>query len=289
MPAIEEILKTANEAGASDVHISVGIPPKMRVNGKLVSMNYARMLPADALDILLYIMTETQREKFEEKGEFDFSYSQQGFGRYRINAYKERGTVAMAIRLVPLTVKSSAELGIPEAVMSLCEKKSGMIFVAGPAGSGKTTTLAAIVDGINSSRETHIITLERPIEYLHQHKLSMVNQREIGVDSASYASAIKAALRENPDVILLGELLDFDTVQTALTAAETGHLVLAEIPAAGAVNAVDSIIDMFPLQQQQKAKKRLTNVLETVVFQKHTSTEGGSGMPVSFEVLQAKR
>lgn len=288
MPVLEEILKAAHEAGASDVHITVGIPPKMRVHGKLLSMNYARMLPADTLDILLYIMTESQREKFEEKGEYDFSFSIQELGRYRINAYKQRGAVALAIRLVETAIGSSGELGIPETVMKLSQKSGGLVLVTGPAGSGKSTTLAAIVDAINNSREAHIITLEDPIEFLHQHKLSIVNQREIGTDSHSYANALRAALRENPDVILLGRMPDLETIELAIRAAEMGHLVLTAHHSMGAINALNNIMDSFG-ERQPQIRMRLANIVEAVIFQQLIPTADGSGRAAAFEVLAADR
>lgn len=288
MPAIEDILKTAKEAGASDVHITVGIPPKMRVNGNLITMdNYPRMLPADTLEVLLNIMSETQREKFEEKGEYDMSFSIPEMGRYRVNAYKQRGSVALALRLVETTVKSPKELGVPDSVIDLYQRKRGLILVTGPTGSGKSTTLASIIDKINNNRDAHVITLEDPIEYLHQHKMSMVNQREIGLDSGSYANALRAALREDPDVILVGEMRDFETISVAITAAETGHLVLSTLHTIGAVSTVDRVIDVFPPHQQQQIRVQLANVLEAVVSQQLIPTADGHGRVAAFEVLHA--
>ena len=183
MPKIEEILREAKNAGASDVHITVGIPPKMRVNGSLVTMSYPKFMPADTTEMLLEIMNETQRELFEGRGEYDMSFSIREMGRYRVNAYKQRGSVALAIRLVGTQIPSAEELGLPESVADLYNRKRGLVLVTGPAGSGKSTTLAAIIDMINTYRDAHVITLEDPIEFLHQHKMSMVNQREIGLDS----------------------------------------------------------------------------------------------------------
>ena len=234
MPTIEEILRAAKEAGASDVHLTVGIPPKMRVNGNLITMDYPKMLPADTLEVLVNIMTEVQRERFEERGEYDMSFSIPNCGRYRVNAYKQRGSVALAFRLVGTVVPSPEELGVPESVVDLYQRKRGLVLVTGPTGSGKSTTLAAIIDKINNNRDAHVITLEDPIEYLHQHKMSMVNQREIGIDSNNYANALRAALREDPDVILVGEMRDFETISVAITAAETGHLVLSTLHTIGA-------------------------------------------------------
>lgn len=288
MPGIEEILKTAKEAGASDVHLTVGIPPKMRVNGNLLTMDdYPRLLPADTLEVLLNIMSEPQREKFEEKGEYDMSFSIPEIGRYRVNAYKQRGSVALALRLVETTVKSPKELGVPDSVVDLYQRKRGLILVTGPTGSGKSTTLASIIDKINNNRDAHVITLEDPIEYLHQHKMSMVNQREIGLDSGSYANALRAALREDPDVILVGEMRDFETISVAITAAETGHLVLSTLHTIGAVSTVDRVIDVFPPHQQQQIRVQLANVLEAVISQQLIPTADGHGRVAAFEVLHA--
>ena len=288
MPGIEEILKTAKEAGASDVHLTVGIPPKMRVNGNLLTMDeYPRLLPADTLEVLLNIMSEPQREKFEEKGENDMSFSIPDMGRYRVNAYKQRGSVALALRLVETVVKSPKELGVPDSVIDLYQRKRGLILVTGPTGSDKSTTLASIIDKINNNRDAHVITLEDPIEYLHQHKLSMVNQREIGLDSGSYANALRAALREDPDVILVGEMRDFETISVAITAAETGHLVLSTLHTIGAVSTVDRVIDVFPPHQQQQIRVQLANVLEAVISQQLIPTADGHGRVAAFEVLHA--
>lgn len=287
MPTIEDILREAKGAGASDVHLTVGIPPKMRVNGDLLTMNYSKMLPADTLDILLEIMTAAQREIFEERGEYDFSFSIPNCGRYRVNAYKQRGSVALAFRLVGTRIPSPEELGVPESVVELYQKKRGLVLVTGPTGSGKSTTLAAIVDKINNNRDAHVITLEDPIEFLHQHRMSMVNQREIGLDTDNYANALRAALREDPDVIMVGEMRDFETISVAITAAETGHLVLSSLHTIGAASTVDRIIDVFPPHQQQQIRVQLANVLEAVISQQLIPTADGRGRVAAFEVLHA--
>ncbi len=287
MPTIEEIMRTAKEAGASDVHITVGIPPKMRVNGNLITMNYPRMMPADTLSVLLEIMSEPQRERFEERGEYDMSFSIPELGRYRVNAYKQRGSVALALRLVGTKVPSPESLGVPESVINLYERKRGLILVTGPTGSGKSTTLASIIDKINNNRDAHVITLEDPIEYLHQHKMAMVNQREIGLDSQSYANALRAALREDPDVILVGEMRDFETISVAITAAETGHLVLSTLHTIGAASTVDRVIDVFPPHQQQQIRVQFANVLEAVISQQLIPTLDGRGRVAAFEVMHA--
>lgn len=287
MVIIQEVLKAAKEAGASDVHLTVGIPPKMRVNGNLTTMDFQKLLPDDTQSVLLEIMNEVQHARFEERGEYDMSFSIPNVGRYRVNAYKQRGSVAMAFRLVGTQIPAPEDLGVPESVVELYQRKRGLVLVTGPTGSGKSTTLAAIIDKINHNRDAHIITLEDPIEYLHQHDLSMVNQREIGLDSNSYANALRAALREDPDVILVGEMRDFETISVAITAAETGHLVLSTLHTIGAASTVDRIIDVFPPYQQQQIRVQLANVLEAVVSQQLIPTEDGKGRVAAFEVMHS--
>lgn len=283
---VEEILARAKEAGASDVHITVGIPPKMRVNGDLLTMEGDRLMPADTLEIAAQVMNEKQQQRFEENGECDMSFAIAGQGRYRVNIYKQRGSIAMAFRLVDTKVPSAESLGVPQSVIDLYQKKRGLVLVTGPTGSGKSTTLASLIDKINNNREAHVITLEDPIEYLHNHKSSMVNQREIGLDSQSYANALRAALREDPDVILVGEMRDFETISVAITAAETGHLVLSTLHTIGAANTVDRMIDVFPPHQQQQIRIQLSNVLEAVVSQQLLPEQSGRGRIPAFEVLQ---
>lgn len=285
MPVLEEILKAAKEAGASDVHFTVGIPPKMRVNGELATMEFGKMLPEDTENIVLQIMNEDQMAYLAEKGEYDMSFSIKELGRYRVNAYKQRGSYALALRLVGTVIPSPEDLGVPESVIDLYRKKRGLVLVTGPTGSGKSTTLAAIIDKINHNRNAHVITLEDPIEYLHQHDMSMVNQREIGMDSMTYANALRAALREDPDVILVGEMRDLETVSVAITAAETGHLVLSTLHTTGAVNTVDRIIDVFPPHQQQQIRVQLAEVLEAVISQHLIPTADGSGRVAAFETM----
>ena len=288
MATIQEILQVAKDAGASDVHFTVGVPPKMRVNGNLVAMEgYPTLAPADTLDMLLDVLTESQRDRFEERGEIDLSVAFSGCGRFRTNVYKQRGSVAMAFRIVSTNVPSPEKLGVPESVVDLYQRKRGLILVTGPTGSGKSTTLAAIIDKINNNRDAHIITLEDPIEYVHTHKLSMVNQREIGMDTQSYANALRAALREDPDVILVGEMRDFETISVAITAAETGHLVLSTLHTIGAASTVDRVIDVFPPHQQQQIRVQLSNVLEAVISQQLIPTADGRGRVAAFEVMHA--
>lgn len=285
--SVEEVLARAKEAGASDVHITVGVPPKMRVNGDLITMDYERMLPPDTHRVVEDIMSDYQLQRFEERGEYDMSFSIPNIGRYRVNAYKQRGSVAVALRLVGTEIPAPERLGVPPSVVELSQRKRGLVLVTGPTGSGKSTTLAAVIDKINNTRDAHIITLEDPIEYLHSHKLSMVNQREIGLDTQSYANALRAALREDPDVILVGEMRDFDTISVAITAAETGHLVLSTLHTIGAASTVDRVIDVFPPHQQQQIRVQFANVLEAVISQQLIPTMDGRGRVAAFEVMHA--
>ncbi len=288
MATIEEILRSAKESGASDVHLTVGIPPKMRVNGDLVTMtNFQRMLPPDTEAIVKEVMNDKQREIFDERGEYDMSFAIRDLGRYRVNVFHQRGSIALAFRLVGTSIPSPEELGIPESVIELSQRKRGLVLVTGPTGSGKSTTLASIINRVNHTRDAHVITLEDPIEFLHQHDKSMVNQREIGIDSGNYANALRAALREDPDVILVGEMRDFETISVAITAAETGHLVLSTLHTIGAASTVDRVIDVFPAHQQPQIRIQLSNVLEAVISQQLIPTIDGKGRVAAFEVLHA--
>ncbi len=291
MPAstyiLEEILCAARAAGASDVHLTAGSQPRMRVGGELFPMGFARLLPTDTLDILLRILPEGQREQFEEQGEYDFAFSVSRGGRCRVNAYKQKGNVALALRLVEENVPSAESLGLPEEVMALYQLKQGLVLVVGVSGSGKSTTLAALIDQVNTFRNAHIITLENPVEYLHSHKMSMVNQREIGLDSRDYVSALKAVLREDPDVILVSDLDDYETAAAAVSAAETGHLVLAGVYASGVEDAVEHILDGALPHRQAQMRLRLANVLEAVVYQHMVQEEGGSRR-AEYEVLRGR-
>ena len=259
----------------------------MRVNGALITMQGDKLAPADTLEIAAQIMNDKQQQRFEENGECDMSFAIPGQGRYRLNVYKQRGSIAMAFRLVDTQVPSAESLGVPQSVIDLYQKKRGLILVTGPTGSGKSTTLASLIDKINNNREAHVITLEDPIEYLHTHKRSIVNQREIGLDSMNYAHALRAALREDPDVILVGEMRDFETISVAITAAETGHLVLSTLHTIGAASTVDRVIDVFPPHQQQQIRVQLANVLEAVISQQLIPTADGSGRVAAFEVLHS--
>lgn len=284
---IEELLITAKENKASDVHITVGLPPKMRINGILVDMDYPRLLPPDTEAVISTMMSDTRLQQFEELGEIDFSYSIPQIGRYRVNVFHQRGSMAASIRLVSTKIPLPEELGIPKSVVDLYQKKRGLVLVTGPTGSGKSTTLASIIDRINSMREVHVITLEDPIEYLHNHKKAMVNQREVGLDTHSYSNALRAALREDPDVILVGEMRDLETISTAITAAETGHLVLSTLHTIGAASTIDRIVDVFPPHQQQQIRVQLSMVLESVISQQLIPTADKKSRVAAFEVMHS--
>ena len=288
LPSLEELLTIGKERKASDVHLTVGVPPKIRINGHLITLDqYKKLLPPDTKRYVEEIMDERQLAAFMDKGEYDMSFSIRNLGRYRVNAFQQRGSVAIALRIVGTQVPDPVSLGVPESVIDLYQRKRGLILVTGPTGSGKSTTLAAIIDKINHNRDAHIITLEDPIEYLHQHDKSIVNQREIGLDSQTYANALRAALREDPDVILVGEMRDFETISVAITAAETGHLVLSTLHTIGAASTVDRVIDVFPPHQQQQIRVQLANVLEAVISQQLIPMADGSGRVAAFEVLHS--
>ncbi len=284
---IDELLRTTLNEGASDLHLTVGIPPTMRKNGRLVTIGDERLQPEDTEELVKTMLNEDQWKTFQEIGELDLSFSLQGMGRFRVNVYKQRGTCCAAIRMVNLIIPSFAELGLPSIVSDLSKKTKGLILVTGPTGSGKSTTLASIINVINKSKDCHILTLEDPIEYLHKHDKSIVNQREIGNDSQSYAAALRAALREDPDVILVGEMRDIETISIAVTAAETGHLVLSTLHTIGAANTIDRIIDVFPPHQQQQIRVQLSMVIQGVISQQLLPRKDKPGRVAAIEVMVA--
>ena len=285
MAEIDSLLLKAKELKASDVHLTSMIPAKARINGQLVSISEEILTPARLEELLAPVINPAAAEKIAEFGEADFSYAIQGEGRFRVNVFKQRGALAAVLRLVGTDVPAADQLGIPKEVQELIYKKRGLVLVTGPTGSGKSTTLASLIDMMNKVRNCHIITLEDPIEYLHSHKEAVINQREIGMDSAGYGGALRAALREDPDVILLGEMRDLDTISTAITAAETGPLVLSTLHTTGAAATIDRIIDVFPMGQQQQIRLQLSNVLEAVVSQQLLINSEGNGRVAAFEVM----
>lgn len=285
---LDEILSKGVSIGASDVHFTVGLAPMARQVGNLLPLSdYQRLSPADTKELLLGILNEDQKVKLVSRGEIDLSYSIAGVGRFRVNIYHQRGTIAGAFRTIPTEIRNLDELGIPRVVGTVADKQRGLYLVTGPTGSGKSTTLAAVIDMINTSRACHIITLEDPIEYLHKHNKAMVNQREIGSDSENFANALRAALREDPDVILVGEMRDPETTSIAVTAAETGHLVLATLHTVDTVQTIDRIIDQFPAAQQGQIRIQLAGVLIGVMSQQLMPNKDNSGRVVAVEVMMA--
>ena len=282
-----ELVNLGTEKKASDIHITVGIPPTLRIDGVLLPINDQPLTPVDTLELTKQALTETQMKVLVEKGELDFSYSSPGVGRYRVNAYRQRGTYGMALRIIPMTIPTMETLGLPAVMRDLARLPRGLILVTGPTGSGKSTTLASMIDQINRERNAHILTLEDPLEYLHKHNKSIVNQREIGNDSQTFGSALRGALRQDPDVILVGEMRDLETIGIAITAAETGHLVLSTLHTLGAAKTIDRIIDVFPPHQQQQIKVQLSSVLQAVVSQQLLPRADGTGRVGAFEVMVA--
>lgn len=284
MKTLNELLRLSLEEKASDLHLTVGVPPVIRVNGKLEVLDEEKLVPtytkAYAKELL-----EDRFDAYEKAGEMDSSYSVSGIGRFRVNIYKQRGSDAIAIRNVGLKIPVLKDLNFPKVVNQLIDAKRGLILVTGPTGSGKSTSLAAMINEINANRKEHIITLEDPIEYMHKHNKSIINQREIGRDSNSYASALRAILREDPDVILIGEMRDLETISIAITAAETGHLVFSTLHTIGAAKTIDRIIDVFPTSQQQQIKIQLAAVLRGIISQQLIPTEDGEGRVAALEIM----
>ncbi|TGA99523.1 type IV pilus twitching motility protein PilT [Sporolactobacillus shoreae] len=282
---LKEYLEIACERKASDLHISVGIPPTIRINGELVALDRPVISPEDSDAMVRGILSDEQFSKLDSQGELDFSYSIPKLSRFRVNAFRQRSCFSLAFRVIPQNVPDLASLQLPEILASLCQRPHGLFLVTGPTGSGKSTTLAALVDDMNKSMRRHIITLEDPIEYLHKHNQCIIQQREVGNDTHSFALGLRAALREDPDVILVGEMRDLETIRTALTAAETGHLVLATLHTNDAVSTVDRIIDVFPAEQQGQIRIQLAAELVAVISQRLFPTPDFSGRRVATEVM----
>lgn len=286
MTGLEELLKIATEGGASDLHLTVGLPPVLRVAGRLTSVESLPHLSAgDTERLVTSMMSDDNKQVFDEMGHVDFSLGLPGLGRFRVNAYRQRGACGAAVRVIPYEVPNLRDLGLPRVIETFADKPRGFIVVTGPTGSGKSTTLAALVEIINSKRSCHVMTIEDPIEYLHQHKKAMVNQREIGEDAKSFPSALRAALREDPDVILVGEMRDLETMSTAITAAETGHLVLATLHTGDAVQTIDRIIDVYPQYQQRQVRVQLAATLEVVVAQQLVPRVDKPGRVPAVEIM----
>lgn len=285
MLTIDNLLKLAAERRASDIHLTVESPPVMRIDGALTRIGEELLSREDIEELAQSVMNEPQARMFSELGELDFSYSLLGMGRFRVNAFRQRGSVGIVIRLIPFQVPKPEQLGLPPVCIELANLHKGLVLVTGPTGSGKSTTLAALVDYINRTRASHIVTVEDPIEYLHKHQLSLVNQREIGNDTISFSNALRAVLRQDPDVILVGEMRDLETISTAVTAAETGHLVFSTLHTNDATQAVDRMIDVFPPHQQQQIRVQLASVLQGVIAQQLLPRVDQQGRIAALEIL----
>ena len=284
--SIDTLLERAAHEDASDLHITAGSAPLLRMRGRLAPLeDFDVFSPEETRDLLYRVLSTEQQKRLEIDRQIDFSYSVPGVARFRVNVYFQRDSLAAAFRLVPQMIKSAQELGLPEVLLQLAREPRGLVLVTGPTGSGKSTTLATMIDSINESRSLHIVTIEDPIEFLHQHKTSVVNQREIGADAKGFAEALRGALRQDPDVILVGEMRDLETISTALTAAETGHLVFATLHTQSAPGTIDRVIDAFPAAQQDQIRIQLAATLEGVVTQALLPTADGTGRVAALEIL----
>jgi len=283
--ALSELLRKMIEHGGSDLHITTNSAPMVRVHGILRPLEYSELTPAETKQLAYSVLTDAQKHRFEETLELDFSFGIKGLSRFRANIFNQRGAVGAVFRSIPYEIKSFEELGLPAVVTKLCEKPRGLILVTGPTGSGKSTTLAAMVDKVNRDRHEHIITVEDPIEYLHGHKGCIVNQREVHADTHNFANALRAALRQDPDVVLIGEMRDLETTETALRIAETGHLTFATLHTNSAASSINRIIDIFPAGQQAQIRTQLSMVLEGIVTQALLPKANGQGRALAMEVL----
>ncbi len=285
---LNEILQVALRGGASDIHLKAGLPPMFRVDGALVPLKDARRLPPEEISRMAYgIMNDYQKEKFKAQSELDLAYGVPGLGRFRVNVFQQRGTIGIVLRVIPFKISSIEQLTLPKILEKIAGEQRGLILVTGTTGSGKSTTLAAMVDHINSNETCHIMTIEDPIEFLIRDKRSIVNQREVGVDTLSFAHALKSSLRQDPDVILVGEMRDLETIETALTAAETGHLVLSTLHTLDATETVARIVSAFPPHQQKQIRLQLGSVLRAVISQRLVPRADGKGRVAAIEVLIA--
>jgi len=284
MPTLPELLKTTVELNGSDLHLTTATPPQVRVHGKLQRLDTPELSPADTKQLAYSVLTDQQKKRFEETPELDFSFGIKGLARFRCNMFNQRGAVAAVYRLIPERIRTFEELNLPQVLATLADRPRGLVLVTGPTGSGKSTTLAAMLDKINTERREHIITIEDPIEYIHGHKGCLVNQREVHSDTQSFSLALRAALREDPDVVLIGEMRDLETIESALRIAETGHLTLATLHTNSAAQTINRIIDVFPAHQQGQIRTQLSLVLEGIVCQALLPKVGG-GRVVSLEIM----
>jgi twitching motility protein PilT len=282
---LEDVLRLAIEMNATDIHVQVGLPPMFRVRDKLVAHESDALTVEQCEALIFSVMSEDQKKAFSERLDCDFSYGIAGLARFRINVFRQRGSVAAAFRHIPYRIPAVEQLGLPSGVLDLLKLKRGLVLVTGATGQGKSTTLASLLDRMNQERQLHIVTLEDPVEYLFQHKASIVVQREVGIDTLSFASALRASLREDPDVILVGEMRDVPTIESALTAAETGHLVFATLHTKTPAQGIDRIVDVFPPYQQQQVRVQLANVLHAVMTQQLIPRSDGEGIALATELL----
>jgi twitching motility protein PilT len=282
---LSELLKRMLEMGGSDLHITTNTPPQVRVHGHLTPLDMPTLTPAETKQLAYSVMTDAQKHRFEEELELDFSFGLKGMARFRANTFNQRGATGAVFRVIPFEIKSFTELCLPPIVSKLCEKPRGLILVTGPTGSGKSTTLASMLDKINSERHDHIITIEDPIEFVHQHKNCLVNQREVHSDTKSFSAALRAALREDPDVVLIGEMRDLETIESALRIAETGHLTFGTLHTNSAASTINRIIDVFPSHQQSQIRAQLSLVLEGILCQTLLPRVGGQGRAMAMEIL----
>src|ERR1051325_5337977 len=284
--SLSDLLRKLSELGGSDLHLTTGSAPQVRVDGHLKPLDGYRLLTAaDTKQLAYSVLTDAQKHRFEENLELDFSFGVKGLSRFRANLFNQRGAVGCVFRAIPYEIKAFEDLGLPPVVRSLCEKPRGLILVTGPTGSGKSTTLAAMIDKVNRDRHEHIITIEDPIEYLHPHKNCLVNQREVHADTHSFANALRAALRQDPDVVLIGELRDLETTETALRIAETGHLTFATLHTNTAYSTINRVIDIFPAHQQAQIRTQLSLVLEGIMCQSLLPKANGQGRALAMEIL----
>ena len=284
-PTLNVLLKTMVEQGGSDLHITTNTPPQIRVDGKLKQLNLPQLSPTETKQIAYSILTDIQKHRLEEDLEIDFSFGIKGLSRFRANVFHQRGAVAAVFRTIPYEIKTFRDLGLPSVIEKIAEKPRGLVLVTGPTGSGKSTTLAAIIDKINRERSEHILTIEDPVEYLHQHQGCLVNQRELHADTHSFTSALRGALRQDPDVVLIGEMRDLETVESALRIAETGHLTFGTLHTNSAAQTINRIIDVFPAHQQSQIRAQLSLVLEGVVCQALLPKANGKGRALAMEIL----
>ncbi len=284
-PSLHQLLKAMLDKGASDLHITTGSPPQLRIDGQLVPLRTEALTPVDTKQLCYSVLTDAQKLRFEEDQELDLSFGVKNLARFRSNIFMQRGAVAGAFRLVPFKVIPLRELGLPGVVEDLCERPRGLVLVTGPTGSGKSTTLASMIDKINTAQRSHIVTVEDPIEFLHPHKNCLVNQREVGSDTQSFKRALKYILRQDPDIVLIGEMRDLETIEAALTLAETGHLAFATLHTNGAVQSISRIIDVFPPHQQSQVRALLSFVLEGVISQTLIPRASGSGRVLCAECM----